>query len=103
MLSLRHPVHELRERVQRGDPGDRPPPAPTHVVVYRDERCFLRSVAVEPLAAALVDSLLGGGSLGDACESVARASGLDPAVLGAPLVGWFQQWTASGWIRGVRF
>lgn len=106
LLRLGHPVHELRERVQHGEADAALPaaaPAPAAVVVYRDSRCVLRAVAVEPLALDLLAALRAGTPLGAACEGVARESGRDAADLGAQLGAWFQQWTASGWIVGARF
>jgi len=103
LLSLAHPVHELREAVRGGSAVERPAAAPTHLVVHRDPACFLRAVAVEPLAFELLETLRGGVALGEACEAVARSSERDPVEIGERLGGWFQQWTAGGWIRAVRF
>jgi hypothetical protein len=103
LLALGHPVHELREAVQRGSGIERPVAAPTGVVVHRDPACFLRAVDVEPLALELLETLRGGVPLGEACEAAARTSGRDPLEIGEKLGGWFQQWTAGGWIRTVRF
>jgi hypothetical protein len=102
-LVLGHPVHLLRDAVQRGDGDDRPVAARTHVVVYRDARCFSRSLAIEPLAFRLLEALRAGSPLGAACEAVARASERDPLDVAGQMGGWFQQWTASGWISEARF
>ncbi|HEY6460418.1 MAG TPA: hypothetical protein VIY73_09710, partial [Polyangiaceae bacterium] len=101
-LALGHPVHDLRLAVLTGASPARPPAVATCIVVYRDAAHALRSVAVEPGALALLDALRAGTPLGDACEAAARAGGEDSLDVGARLGGWFQQWTASGWIRGVR-
>ncbi len=102
LLSLGHPVHELRDSLREGAAIERPRPSPTHLVVHRDAGCFLRVVAVEPLAFELLETLRGGAPLGEACEATARTSQRDPQEIGERLGGWFQQWTAGGWIRGVR-
>ena len=102
LLSLAHPVHELRDAVREGVAVARPSAAPTHLVVHRDPACFLRAAAVEPLAFELLETLRGGVALGDACEAAARTSERDPLEIGEKLGGWFQQWTAGGWIRAVR-
>jgi hypothetical protein len=102
-LALDHAAHALRTAVQRGEGIDRPDPSPARIVVHRDARCFLHAVAVEPLAFQLLEALRAGSPLGEACEAVARASGRDPAEVAGPLGGWFQQWTASGWIGAVSF
>ena len=102
LLSLAHPVHELRDAVRGGGPVERPAAAPTHLVVHRDAGCFLHAVVVEPLAFELLETLRGGVPLGEACEAAARTSQRDPLEIGEKLGGWFQQWTAGGWIRAVR-
>jgi hypothetical protein len=103
LLSLGYPVHELRDAVKEGVAVERPEPAPTHLVVHRDPACFLRAVAVEALAFELLETLRGGTALGEACAAAARTSGRDPVEIGEHLGGWFQQWTAGGWIRAVSF
>jgi hypothetical protein len=102
-LSLGYPVHELRHAVQHGEARDAPEAAATHLVVHRDPRCFLHAVAVEPLALKLLEALRSQTPLGAACEAAARTSGSDPLAIGEKLGAWFQQWTAAGWIRAVRF
>jgi hypothetical protein len=102
-LALGHPVHELREAVKRGSSAERPPAAPTYVAVYRDPQCYSRALGVDPLAFRLLEALLAGSPLGAACEAVARSSERDLDEVAAQLGGWFQQWTASGWISEARF
>jgi hypothetical protein len=101
-LVLSHPVHDVRAALKSGDPVVRPAPATTHLVVWRDARCILRAVTVEPMAFDLLGELTNGAPLGQACESAARAqasAGIED--LDAKVGGWFQQWTASGWVSGV--
>jgi hypothetical protein len=102
LLSLGYPVHELRDAVRAGVARERPGPARTHLVVHRDAACFLHAIPVEPLAFELLETLRGGVALGEACEAAARTSERDPLEIGEKLGGWFQQWTAGGWIRAVR-
>jgi len=102
LLALGHPVDELRDSVREGAAIERPPSRSTHLVVHRDAGCFLRAVPVEPLAFALLETLRDGAPLGEACEAAAQMSQRDPQEIGEKLGGWFQQWTAGGWIRGVR-
>jgi hypothetical protein len=102
-LAARHPVHQLREAVQRGGGTERPGEAATFVVVCRDPRCFLRSAAIEPLAFRLLEALRAGSPLGRACDAVARTTERDPLDVAGEIGGWFQQWTASGWICEARF
>ncbi len=102
-LTVAHPVHDLREAVKRGDARGRPLAAATHVVVWRDARCFLHAASIEPMAFELLGELAGGTPLGVACEAVAGArQGAGGADLGARVGAWFQSWTAAGWVSAVR-
>ena len=101
LLALGHPVHTCASRSSRALPSSDAARRPTHVVVYRDAACFLRAVAVDPVAFELLGALGAGTPLGEACEAAARASGKDSLEIGAQLGGWFQQWTAAGWIRAA--
>jgi hypothetical protein len=103
MLALGHPVHEIRDALSRGETPPMLAPADRYVVVWRDPRCYLRSVAIEPLAFALLGELGRGAPLGDACESVAKAAGVaDPGELGPSVAAWFQEWTGRAWVSAVR-
>lgn len=103
LLAIAYPLHDVRTAVQGGAEVERPESVPTHLAVYRDAACFLRAQVLEPLAFELLEALRAGTALGEACEAVARVSGRDPLEIGGELGGWFQQWTAAGWIRGIRF
>jgi hypothetical protein len=103
-LALSHPVHSLREAIQRGDSPERPAPEVTWAVVWRDPACYLKAVAIDEPAFELLSSLRAGAALGVACERLA-AGGRAPTD-GVPLERrislWFQQWTASAWLSSVR-
>jgi hypothetical protein len=102
-LVLTHPTHELREAVKRGNARERPAAATTRVVVWRDPRCSLQAVAVEPIAFELLGELAAGVELGPACEAVAGGhADAGGAELGARVGAWFQNWTAAGWLSAVR-
>lgn len=100
-ILLGHPAHELRDAVRRGEARDRPAPAATPVVVWRDPRCFLHATAVEPMAFELLGELARGAPLGAACESVASAHPDPSADFGERVSAWFQRWTAEGWVSAV--
>lgn len=103
-LSLAHPVHDLRQTLTNCSAPQRPTPARTHVVVWRDATCSLQAIALEGGAHALLVALIGGTPLGQACAAAARATGAEDASgLGQKVSSWFQQWTASGWVSAVRF
>jgi hypothetical protein len=103
-IELAHPLHSVRDALKRGRPCERPRPEPTHVVVWRDAKCFRLAASVEPLAFRLLAALHAGAPLGEACGRVTNAQvGADSADLGARVGAWFQQWTASGWVSAVRF
>jgi hypothetical protein len=103
-LALSHAVHTLRDAIQSGATQlQRPAPSDTRLVVWRDRACYLRNAAIEPLAFELLCALRDGAPLGEACE---RAAASDPtrneAELGPRIAGWFQEWTANGWVAAVR-
>lgn len=102
-LVLAHPAHELREAVKSGDARERPSATRTHLVVWRDLRCFLHAAPIEPMAFDLLDELARGAPLGAACEAVAGAHATAGGPeLGARVGAWFQHWTAAGWVSAVR-
>ena len=102
-LALAYPLLGVRESLRRGEKPERPAPTPEHLVVYRQGE-WLHCLAIEAIAFDLLDALALGEELGQACESTAKAHGIEDADALGPKVGeWFQQWTASGWIREVRF
>ena len=101
-LTLGFPLIEVRETLKAGAPGgDRPLPAPTHVVVWRDAACFSRAVAIERAAHELLARLAAGEPLGAACEAVGAHAGLSEADIGARVGTWFQEWTQRGWVSRV--
>jgi hypothetical protein len=103
-LALSHPVHRLRQAIQRGEPPERPAPEATHVVVWRDRDLHLKVVAIEAPAFELLDNLRAGVALGAACERVAAArEPADIASLERSISQWFQRWTANAWLASVRF
>ena len=103
-LTLRYPLHELRDAIRRGDDATaRPMARATYVAVYRDAACFLPAVELEPAAHALLEALGAGTALGAACEACAQAAATDPADVAAKLGGWFQDWTARGWVARIAF
>jgi len=94
-LALRHPAHDFRAAVRRGEDPPRPEPSEARVVVFRDD--LVRYIDVEPAPFALVEALAEGTPLGAACERVAELAGGEEA-LQAALPGWFEMWTRYGWI-----
>jgi hypothetical protein len=104
-LALSHPVHRLRQTIQRGETPERPAPEASHVIVWRDRDFHPKAVAVEAQAFELLTNLRAGVALGVACERVANAGGesSDVTALGQSISRWFQQWTASAWLSSVRF
>jgi hypothetical protein len=103
ILDLGHPVHELREAIKTGRPAERPAPAATRLAVWRDQANFLHASQLDPAAFELLERLATGQPLGRACEAVASGRGdADGDTLGGQVGGWFQQWTARGWVTSVR-
>lgn len=103
-LALNFPLHEARDAVKRGDAPLRPARQATRVVVWRDQACFLHSVALGNDAFDLLVALRDGVPLGEACERIARsASAGDSEALGERIGVWFQDWTQRAWLSCVRF
>jgi hypothetical protein len=71
------------QRMSAEGGGDEPEETPTALFLYRDAEHEVRSLSLSPLAAAILERLLGGGKLGravtEACEALGYA--LDGAVL----------------------
>jgi len=103
VVSLAHPLHELRGAVRRGECPARPSPRPARVAVYRGAE-QLHFVEIEPMAADLLEALAAGTPLEAACTRVAEAHGAGDAETLGPKVGaWFQDWTARAWVSAVTF
>jgi hypothetical protein len=103
LLSLEHPLHELRGAVRRGERPARPSPRASRVVVYRGSE-QLHVVEIEPMAADLLEALAADTPLEAACARVAAARGAGDAEALGPKVGaWFQDWTARAWVSEVTF
>jgi hypothetical protein len=102
-LTLAYPLHEARQAITSGSTPVRPRVEQTHLVVWRDERCWARATSIEAEAFLLLDSLAKGTRLGEACEAIARLhTGQEASALGPRIGAWFQEWTSSGWITSVR-
>jgi hypothetical protein len=80
LVHYRHAVHELSD-----DPADRTAPAvrDAWLFVYRSPEHEVRYLELTPLAAAIVERLLAGDTLGSAIQTACseRAQSLDPGVL----------------------
>jgi hypothetical protein len=102
-VALDHPLHELRDSIKLGLPCERPPPRVTRLVVWRDSACFLHATVVAPLAFELIVALGQGAMLGAACEDLASSHRkADPSELEPRVGAWFEEWTANGWVSGLR-
>ena len=100
-IALAFPTHELRESVRLGTALGRPAPRGAWVVVYR-AGMRLHSVEIDPIAFDLLVALIEGGELGPACGAIAQRHGIASAdELGPRVGGWFQEWTAWGWVAAV--
>jgi hypothetical protein len=95
-LNLKYPAHTFRSAVRANEKPVRPSASPTAVVTFRGADS-LRFVEVEPAAFALLAALSRGAMLGEAGEEAAK---LD-AEVGEKIGGWFQMWTANGWISKI--
>jgi len=100
LVALSYPAHEYRAAVKAEEEPPRPEPAAACVVVYRGPE-MLQYVPIERPAFELLERLARGETLGDACEAVAASGTVVAADLEEKVGGWFQHWTASGWIRAI--
>jgi hypothetical protein len=98
LLDLCFPAHLYRSAV-RGEENPARPRAEgrTTCAVYMG-KTTLEAAPLEPEAWELVRRLAEGAPLGRACEETVAATGADPAAFEAKLGGWFQEWTARGWV-----
>jgi uncharacterized protein (UPF0276 family) len=96
-LALDHPVHLLRRAVRAGQAPPLPPaPSPAHVLVFRrdDSVCFEE---IEPSAAALLEGLAAGLSLGAACAALCANRGDEEVARLTPALGrWFRRFAELG-------
>lgn len=97
LLALRHDVIPAMDAARADREAAPPPERPTWVVVYRTG-FRRRRRAVPRDAFRLLQALASGASLGEALERVGARDDVDTAALIGAVGGWFQQWTADGWI-----
>jgi hypothetical protein len=95
-LDLKTPAHTFRSAVRSNEKPTRPKAASACVVTFRGADA-LRYLEVEPAAFALLAALSRGAMLGEAGEEAVK---LD-ADVGEKIGGWFQMWTANGWIAKI--
>jgi hypothetical protein len=106
-LTLRYPAHDYRIAARSKDDGvrdsvARPEPKGTHIVVYRGPDA-LHAYHLAGDAHAMIEELVRGVPLGEACERAAAASGIALDAFQSKLGGWFQEWTTRRWITRVDF
>jgi hypothetical protein len=99
-VALTLPAHEYRLAVRTAGHAERPGKRASYVVVYRGPEA-LHDLEVDAGAYTLLDELARGTALGEACEAAAAIANAPLEVFQAALGGWFQQWTALGWISRV--
>jgi hypothetical protein len=95
-LNLSYPAHTFRTAVRSGEKPARPKASAVCVVTFRGADS-LRHVEVEPAAFALLHALSSGAMLGEAGEEAAKID----AGVGEKIGGWFQIWTANGFISKI--
>lgn len=98
-----------RRRVQAADVADdadgvmvlaQPLPQMQHWVVYRDQQDQVREEHLGPLQARLIDRLVDGASLLQACQALMDTESAQAVhLLQAELGQWFQRWTSLGWFQ----
>jgi hypothetical protein len=99
-LSLDHPAHDYRIAARKDEKPTRPEPRRCHAVVYRGPE-LLHCLEIGADAAAMLEELARGTTLGEACERAAATSGVELTEFQGKLAAWFSEWTSLGWIRAV--
>jgi hypothetical protein len=101
LLSVRHPVADLRRRLrtESDEPVAIPEARPQQLVVYR-RQLKLWDMPVSPVAFTFLAALAAGIALGAAAELAARGPEAE-AEVGASIGGWLQEWTAKGLVSDV--
>ncbi len=100
ILHLGSEAHLYRAAARTGGAAEVPAPKPTHLAVARGKTSLEYMVLGEPQSV-LLEKLRCGMPLGEACERAQRELSIDAADFEAQLGGWFQGWTAWGWLVGI--
>ena len=102
LLELRFPVHEAYTALRAGEDCPTPTPRPVQLAVNRRQYTVQRR-ELTSAQWTLLQALLTQQSLDEALAATLTAYGLTDDELLGLLPGWFQDWTAAGWVRGVFF
>lgn len=100
ILHLGSEAHLYRAAARTGENAEVPERKPTHLAVARGKTALEYMVLGEPQSL-LLEKLRAGMPLGEACEHTQRELSIDAADFEAQLGGWFQGWTAWGWLVGI--
>lgn len=101
LLTLSYPIHEYYRALRRGEPASPPPAATTHLAISRREY-VVRYFALDEAQHALLSAIVGGATLGQAIEQLARQQS-DLDLLASQLHAWFELWTAEGFFSRVEW
>ncbi len=102
LLTLRFPINDLYTAARRSEEDDElemPGPAIEHVALCRRE-FVVRRYPLSPLEFALLESLVGGATVGEALAAAAERAD-DGEDLGYLIERSFAAWTTAGFFRGV--
>jgi hypothetical protein len=100
ILHLGSEAHLYRAAARTGDAPAIPERKPTHLAVARG-KTSLEYMALGEAQSVLLEKLRAGAPLGEACARTQAELSLDAAAFEADLGGWFQGWTAWGWVVGI--
>jgi hypothetical protein len=102
VVALRRRLAVARDEAEPSEavPLPEPEAEPKCVAVHRRDRLIYHD-ELEPLAFALLTTLMSGQALGVACETAAQQAGVAVEALGEHLGRWFQEWAGRGYVVDV--
>jgi hypothetical protein len=86
--------------LRKADEATPPERGETWLAITR-RNYVVRHLPLMPLEAALLDSILGGATVGDALDRMELPADLDPQAFAGTLRGWFERWSAEGFFLRV--
>jgi len=100
LFAFEYPVNAWYQAFREDEPRALPEPAPSWLVVFRQDGRVWR-MDLSQLQHALLLALTQGRTLGTALAELSEMPGVDPGELGAEIQRWFRTWAAEGFFARV--